>query len=381
MVTVLDNSVLSYGNYGYSSGQYKPDAVVDETLGNTEFELCTTVNQPLIWQAHPTVSINYVDASGSPISINGISGETIDGTTIGSPYDLTSESKIAGYELTSSPDLLKGTYTQDPQTINLTYQLMPTTSTSSSSESSSTSSTSMPRRHAATPRYRERVVLHDVKAGSHLSVIGVRAKTRINGKLFYLLNDGEFIKASDYNTVDSTAMPSYREKVAIHNVKTDSNLSLEGIRGTTTINGGLFYLLNDGEFIKASDYSAVDSTKAGIVITNDTPIKLFDAQGKYINIDLKPDTQWKYDKIVTIDGTEYYQLAPDEFITVDQATAFTRAPANTKITLGVKTTLYNAQGKKLDVTLPARSTWRTDGCAIINGIKMYRVATDEYAQA
>ena len=313
---------LSYGNYGFNNG-YASDSAVREQLGNTYFEVATTINQPLIWQANPTVTIDYLDSTGKPITNNGVAlTKTIDGTTIGSAFDLTGDSQVAGYTLTSPTTLLKGTYTEAPQTIDLTYKVIP--------ESSSETTTPV-------------------------------------------------------KTPQTTVIPSTGELVKIRditgNTTASAYLSDIGVHGVTTINGKKFYLLGDGEFVEARDYDAVTSKAAGIVRTFGTTVDLVDAAGHPIDAKLAPNTEWKYDKIVAIRGKGYYEVANNEFLPVDRAVSFTPTTAVTNVTLGTKAVVYDSQGHKLTATLPSGSTWRTDGCAIINGIKMYRVATDEYISA
>ncbi|MFC6175499.1 SLAP domain-containing protein [Companilactobacillus huachuanensis] len=312
---------LSYGNYGYHNG-FTKGSMIQENLGNTYFENATTVNQPLIWQAAPTVTVNYVDSTGAPIMVNGAPlTKTISGTTIGSAFDLTTDSDVSGYKLTSPATLLKGAYTQDPQTITLAYSSVPKTST----DSDTTKPIVKP---APNPK-------HPATSNNH-------------------------------------------EKVAIHDLTNDPDLTDINVHGTTIINGKPFYLLDDGEFIEANDYDAVASTKTGILITHDVALNLVDDKGQPTSEKLASSTKWKYNKIVAINGQAYYQLARDGYLAVDSATTFTPSVDQSKIHLSVKTAVYNSQGKKLTLTLAAGSNWRTDGYITVNGIKMYRVATNEY---
>jgi len=40
--------------------------------------------------------------------------------------------------------------------------------------------------------------------------------------------------------------------------------------------------------------------------------------------------------------------------------------------------LYDSKGVALDRVLSKNSKWKTDGYAVINGTKMYHIATDEW---
>ncbi|WP_137619783.1 SLAP domain-containing protein [Companilactobacillus heilongjiangensis] len=324
---------LSYGNYGFHNG-FTKGSMIQENVGNTYFESATTVNQPLIWQAHPTVTIKYVSSTGAPImKKKGVPlTKTLSGTKIGSAFDLAADSRLDGYKLTSPAKLLKGAYTQDPQTITLKYRKVAKPHTKPVAESTTPS------------------VKPAVKPAK--------------------------------KPVSKTKHPApAREEVVIHTLTNDPDLTEIGVHGTTVINGKPFYLLTDGEFVEANDYDAVASTKTGVLITHNVPLKLVDSEGKPVSEKLYPSTKWKYDRLVAIGGEAYYRLASDEYLAVDSATAFTPAPAKAKVHLSAKTAVYDSQGKKLRLTLPAGSTWRTDGCIMVDGVKMYRVATNEYVPA
>ena len=315
-------SDLVYGNIGWAYSA-NPDAYVSEKAGNTTFDAIINNIEPLLWQATPTVTINYEDTDGDPITVDGAKlSRVIDGTTIGSIYDLTGYSKIAGYDLVSPASVLKGSYTQDPQVVNLIYAPIPASNENTVPVQPVTTTT-------AIPNTGEAVVIQDVNGnttgGAYLTDIGVKA--------------------------------------------------------TTTINGKEFYELGSGEFVEADDYDAVTSTTPGEVRTFGTKEGLVDVSGNPIDVDLSPNTAWKYDKIVSIKGKGYYQVATNEFLPVSSGVDFTPATRKCTVSMTTRGTLYNSQGQVLESTLPTKSTWASDGIAIINGVKMYRVATDEFVSA
>ena len=96
---------------------------------------------------------------------------------------------------------------------------------------------------------------------------------------------------------------------------------------------------------------------------------------------LSPNTAWKYSRTVKIDGASYYQVASDEFVPVDDALGFTPVAKPTDLKVTKKATIYNSLGESTENTLAKGSAWRTDGCAVINGVKMYRVSTDGWISA
>ncbi|TDG73865.1 hypothetical protein C5L30_001357 [Companilactobacillus farciminis] len=315
---------LTYGQIGFAD--YTPDAYTYETKGTTLFENVTMVSQPLVWQAHPTVTINYVDSSGQPILSDGAPmTKTIDGNLIGDSYDLTSDSQVPGYTLTSPTTSLTGTFTQSPKVVDLTYEVTPQTSSSETTQPVVTQPT----------------------------------------------------------TTTTTSSTSGRVPIAVYDVEGDSpsaeKLEDMGVRATTQIDGQLFYLVGYGQWVLASDYSDVVSPTSGVVRTFDSTSGLVNAYGQPVSEKLMPNTEWKYSKIVTINGAKYYQVATDEFLPVQSGVEFVSTKGTVKTQ--TRTALYDSQGKSLGQSLSSGTSWYTDGYAMINGVKMYRVATDEWIPA
>lgn len=324
---------LTYGQIGFAD--YTPDSLTYETKGTTTFEAVTMNSQPLTWQAHPTVTIHYLDPAGQPIlnSDGTPMTKTVDGDLIGDSYDLTADSQVAGYTLTSPTSLLKGTYTQTPQAIDLSYTAA---STGTYSGTTGTSQTTVPSTSTTQP-----------------STTTQATPTA----------DGESIQVHE---LDPTS-PS------------DEQLIDMGVRATTHIDGQLFYLVGYGQWVLASDYNNVASPTSGVVRTFDSSTGLVNSYGQPVSEKLMPNTEWKYSKIVTINGDQYYQVATDEFLPVHSGVEFVSTKATVKTT--TRTTLYDSQGRSLSRALSSGSSWYTDGYAIINGVKMYRVATDEWIPA
>ena len=326
---------LDYGQIGFAD--YTPDSLTYETKGTTLFETVTMEDQPLIWQAHPTVTIDYMDPAGQPVlNADGTPmTKTIEGNLIGDPYDLTNDSQITGYTLTSPTSLLKGNYTQNPQTIDLTYQAASSqTYASGTSSSSTTSSTTQP-------------------------------------------------TTSTTSTTTTTSTSPDRVSIQVKDLSadspTDEQLIDMGVRATTHINGQLFYLVGNNQWVLASDYNNVASPTSGVVRTFDSSTDLVNSYGQPVSEKLMPNTEWKYSKIVTINGAKYYQVATDEFLPVQSGVEFVSTKATVKTQ--TRATLYDSQGKSLGRGLSSGSSWYTDGYAMINGVKMYRVATDEWVPA
>ncbi|APU70615.1 hypothetical protein LCR01_07280 [Companilactobacillus crustorum] len=112
-------------------------------------------------------------------------------------------------------------------------------------------------------------------------------------------------------------------------------------------------------------------------------IKIYNNKGK-LNKDvvLSEGSSWIIDKTVTIDGSEYYRVATDEYVKASDVYKYT--PQQTVATTNGKnvTPVYNSKGQLIiDQALDTNTPWYTDRIATIKGDKMYRVATDEWIKA
>ncbi|WP_334330492.1 SLAP domain-containing protein [Companilactobacillus sp. HBUAS59699] len=312
-------SVLAYGylGYGYSSN---PDNFLNKNYGNVSFQYFILNGQPIIWQSHPTVTVNYLDSNNQPIMENGKALQTVlSGTNIGDPYDLTKTSQINGYQLTSPTTSLKGNFTQDPQVINLIYNAIENNNSSTSSSSSSDN-------------------YH---------------------------NNGPYVQVYDQNG----------QAVADKHI----NLNNKIITASIVIHGKTYYRINKSDhWVLSPDfYSHMNGKKAVWTFASDA--KLVDNEGKRLTTTLAPDSQWKVINTVTIDGQKYYELAPTEFILASDTVVFT--PQKDKVHLAADTMLYNSRGQALNADLSSNSNWYSDGSAVIDHQKMYRVANDEWVKA
>ncbi|MQS75901.1 hypothetical protein FHL06_05815 [Lactobacillus halodurans] len=317
---------LIYGHLGWNYSS-NADAYIREVNNGTTFETIITNGQPLIWQAHPNVTLNYVDTTGAPITVNGASlTKTIDGENIGDSFDLTADGAVDGYAL-SNPEALKGNYTQNPQVINLvytknqTYDDVPDFPVTPATPPSSTTPPSNPSNDQ--PKNRIEVKITDVKNISN---------------------------------------------------KTDAALASSGVEATTEINGAKYYLVGYKQWVLAKDFV---SEKSGIVRTFNRATEIVHANGKTVTRTLKANAPFKFKGIVTINNKLYYHVATDEYVEVEKSVLFTEMPMSSIKTMK-KASLYNSQGDILTEELPSGTVWKTDGYAIINGVKMYRVATDEW---
>ncbi len=121
--------------------------------------------------------------------------------------------------------------------------------------------------------------------------------------------------------------------------------------------------------------------KSGVVRTFNSYTKLTDIEGNALAVELGPNTGWTYDRVVEINGQQYYEVGTNEYLLADSGITYTPIQTRTVLAASSAVPLFSSKGVKLSTTLPARSNWLTDSSATINGIKMYRVASDEWVAA
>lgn len=307
--TPLQNAqVLSYGYLGFGYG-LSSDDFVNKNYGNANLQYFILNGQPLIWQAHPNVTVNYLDQTGKVLS----PAKLFNGDKIDDPYDLTANSTLPGYQLTNESNL-KGKFTQNPQIINLVYQALTKPITKPSSNSVTPS--------IKIPVYDNNGQLTNVQINPHNLII--IASQKIKGQTFYQLSSGHWVLSDDFYTGKPTA----------HEIR-----------------------------------------------SFDPNAKLVDAAGQKLSIHLAPNSQWQYSKIVMIDQQPYYEITNNEFLAVNDGVVFT--PSNSPMILHINnsTTVYNSKGQPLNTSSTITGNWQTDGFAFINGVKMYRIANDEWISA
>lgn len=121
--------------------------------------------------------------------------------------------------------------------------------------------------------------------------------------------------------------------------------------------------------------------------TNKTT-QLFNIEGKAVrNRALMANTSWAVDKQMTLNGTTYYRVATNEWVKVSDGAEIT-ITESAVVNRTVRTSgnsakrLYTSTGQLVgNRALAANTPWFSDKSAVINGQKMYRVATNEWVSA
>lgn len=121
-----------------------------------------------------------------------------------------------------------------------------------------------------------------------------------------------------------------------------------------------------------SDYEMTFYSKPGAY----TP--LYDINGNHIkNRALSGNSSWYADKLMTLDSVQYVRVASGEWARLADGLEIT--PLSKVITTKNESALYTANGVSVKTrALSKNSSWVTDKAATINGVTMYRVATNEW---
>jgi len=143
------------------------------------------------------------------------------------------------------------------------------------------------------------------------------------------------------------------------------------------INGQHYYRVATNEFVpveQAYPYSVVDAE----VTTNfETPI--YNERGEKLDIALLANGTYKADKVVTMNGVNYYRVATNQFIPVAAVRDY--ANVNFNMTTNVITPIYNEHGQSLNIELPAKESYKVDRVIYVNGVHYHRIATNMFVIA
>lgn len=137
-----------------------------------------------------------------------------------------------------------------------------------------------------------------------------------------------------------------------------------------------------------SDSSHVEDIKLTVATyPKDGIVRLYNDDDKLVsNRALRQDSDWFTDKIKTeiVSGkqTQYYRVATHEWVKTSQVYVYDAD--SVIVTTNKAARLYDAHGKLVtNRELATNSSWKVDkkSSAIIDGVLMYRVATDEWVKA
>lgn len=133
--------------------------------------------------------------------------------------------------------------------------------------------------------------------------------------------------------------------------------------------------------------NAVTNTQQRVVGTLGYNAKVVDINGQSNGVILPAGSSWQLGKLVTIQGNNYYQVATNEYILAivvksnDNNTGSNVETAKVDMTVTVgngETDVVNDSGVVTGRTLPVGSSWKADQVKVINSVRYYRVATNQW---
>ena len=132
-----------------------------------------------------------------------------------------------------------------------------------------------------------------------------------------------------------------------------------------------------------TNVSAQSVTKGNYAqVTDNTTI--YDQNGNKTDIALEKDSTWKVNQLVKINGNEYFQVAPNQFLSTNDSFAYKNRRMVIKVqSLDGKDKAVNIYDhnlvQKSDVSLASGTKWATDTVInTSNGMPFLRVAPDQY---
>ncbi|WP_225426980.1 BspA family leucine-rich repeat surface protein [Companilactobacillus kedongensis] len=134
-----------------------------------------------------------------------------------------------------------------------------------------------------------------------------------------------------------------------------------------------------GSTTGTTDYRTVRSVAQTIATFSDGPaIQVYDYNGNEVfGKTLDPNSDWKNDQIMTLNGQTYYRVSTDEWIKSDDAYVYVEHISKVRVYKDEVAQLEDVH-MKVDGKLPVSTDWKTDRYVIFNGQKYYRVSTDEF---
>ncbi|WP_334333120.1 SLAP domain-containing protein [Companilactobacillus sp. HBUAS59544] len=129
--------------------------------------------------------------------------------------------------------------------------------------------------------------------------------------------------------------------------------------------------------VKVQDFKGTVATNPGQYVT------LYNTEGKAIaGRRLAGDSNWAADKTMVRDGVKYYRVATNEWVKASDVYEYTVSNAVVETAAGNYKKLFDSKGNIVSNRgLAAGTKWMTDKVALIQGEKMYRVATNEWLKA
>lgn len=130
-----------------------------------------------------------------------------------------------------------------------------------------------------------------------------------------------------------------------------------------------------------TNVSAQSVTKGNYAqVTDNTTI--YDQNGNKTDIALEKDSTWKVNQLVKINGNEYFQVAPNQFLSTNDSFAYKKRQMTIKVQSSddspIRVYDHNLK-QRTDVSLASGTKWYSDSAIYTSqGMPFLRVATDQY---
>ncbi|WP_278552678.1 SLAP domain-containing protein [Companilactobacillus farciminis] len=152
-----------------------------------------------------------------------------------------------------------------------------------------------------------------------------------------------------------------------------------------TVDGIQYLRVATNKWVKASQVYSYQDLNQYVRTYDKTAKVLYKSEDEVINNRiLQPNTSWFSDRTTyVINGDKYYRVATNEFVSAKDVYIY--QPTNMVVkthTDSPSKNLYTAKGELItNRSLVADSNWLVDSIVYIEGIKYYRVATNEFVKA
>jgi len=141
------------------------------------------------------------------------------------------------------------------------------------------------------------------------------------------------------------------------------------------LNGKTYYRIADNQWISADDVYLYYSNPLDLKTYSDSAKSLVNSTNKDVSDRmLKGDSDWFTDRYTYINDQKYYRVASNEWVNADDV--FEYQPIDLVVQPTSNAKLYDDRGNFIKNS-PSYSL-KTDKISTINGIKMYRVATNQW---
>jgi len=160
-----------------------------------------------------------------------------------------------------------------------------------------------------------------------------------------------------------------------------------------------YFLTNNNDYANVSKYDVADAGKTsadyakrdnyvtadlrGGVSTKNYVTPLYDRYGnKRTDLELSPNTDWISDMVAIINGSTFYHVSTNGFVSANDALPWASFLAGASVTATTNAKIYDNNGHYTGNTVNANSKWGTDRRAVnpLTGVKMYRIGTNAWIQ-